>query len=248
MSNDPQQPSGADDLQFDRVESAVPAGVGEPIPATSTASAAAPPGVTVCVACGEPISDTYFEANGKVVCPRCRDAVVARQTSGSAVGRFAKATLFGIGAGIVGAAIWYGVRVATGYEVGLIAVVVGVLVGSAVKAGSGRRGGVGYQLLAVLLTYLSIAANYSPDVIAAMRENHDLGSNMVAVVIITVVTSLVAPFLGGLKNIIGLLIVGFALYEAWIINRPKPLVFNGPYRLATAGAAPPPPLPPVGGR
>jgi hypothetical protein len=229
--------------------------VGEPIVATSAAPAAPPPGVTVCAACGEPIADVYFEARGKVVCPRCRDAVVAQQSAGSPAARMLKATLYGIGAGAVGAAIWYGVRAATGYEIGLIAVVVGVLVGGAVKAGSGGRGGVAYQLLAVLLTYLAIAANYAPDVVAALRQNDDVGGHAVATVITATVLSLIAPFLGGLKNILGLLIIGFALYEAWVINRPRRLTFNGPYRLgiATAAApppayAPPPPVPPVGGQ
>jgi len=67
-------------------------------------------------------------------------------------------------------------------------------------------------------------------------------------VITTVVLSLVAPFLGGLRNILGLLIIAFALYEAWIINRARHLTFNGPHRLAVATAASPPTFPPVGGR
>ena len=260
MSNDPQRPpSGAgdvDDLQFDRAEPAAPpVGVGEAVPATTAAPGAGPAGVTACAACGAPITDVYFEAKGKVVCPRCRDAVMAQQAAGSGGARLFKATVFGIAAGIVGAAIWYAVRAGTGYEVGLIAIVVGVLVGGAVKAGAKGRGGVGYQLLAVFLTYISIAANYVPDVVRALRANEDVGGNPVALVIVTAITAVVAPFLGGLKNIIGLLIIGFALYQAWVINKPSRITFNGPYRLAPAGAAgarvgigPPPPLPPVGGR
>ena len=33
------------------------------------------------------------------------------------------------------------------------------------------------------------------------------------------------------------LIYAFALWEAWKINKPVQLVFNGPFRLGTAGAA-----------
>jgi hypothetical protein len=260
MTNDPRDPvagpPGTDDLQFERVEPAAPPpqGLGEPITATSAAPAAASPGVTVCAACGEPITDVYFEARGKVVCPRCRDAVIAQQSTGSAAGRVLKAICYGIGAGVVGAAIWYGVRAATGYEIGLIAVVVGVLVGGAVRSASGGRGGVVYQLLAVLLTYLSIAATYAPDVVAALQKNYDVGGQIVATVITTIVLSLVAPFLGGLKNILGLLIIGFALYQAWVMNRPRRLTFNGPYRLthvlSSTGAVRtiPPQFPPAGAR
>ncbi len=39
--------------------------------------------------------------------------------------------------------------------------------------------------------------------------------------------SLAAPFLGGVQNVIGLLIIGFALWEAWKINRRKPLPITG---------------------
>ena len=253
MSNDPYRqpgaPGGADDLQFDRAEPAPPpAGVGEPVPVpvpVDSQTPVPPPGVTACAACGEPIADGYFEANGKVVCPRCRDAVLAAQAGGSGLVRLVKATFFGVLAGIVGATIWWAVRHFTGYEVGLIAVVVGLMVGGAVKAGSQGRGGIGYQLVAVLLTYLAIAANYAPDVVRELRES-EIGSNPIALAIATVIFSVAAPFLGGVSNIIGWLIIGFALYEAWVMNKPSRLSFNGPYRLAnTGGAAPgvPPPLP-----
>lgn len=266
MTNDPYRNTGAggtggtDDLQFDRVEPAAApptAGLGEPIATTSAMPSPGTPGVTVCGACNEPITDTYYEANGKVVCPRCREAVMASQTGGSRTGRFLRATVYGVFAGIVGAAIWYGVRAGTGYEVGLIAILVGFLVGGAVKAGAKGRGGVGYQLLAVGLTYLSIAANYAPDIVQALRAQPDATNNIVAIVIITVIYALAAPFFGGFENIIGLLIIGFALFQAWVINKSGRITFNGPYRLAPGapGGAPaaaaypysaPPPPPPVG--
>ena len=97
MTYDPQCPPGGtdaiDDLQFDRAEPApIPApqspagatpGLGEPIPATSSPPFPGAPAVTVCAACHEPIADVYFEGNGKVVCPRCRDAVLAAQNVAS---------------------------------------------------------------------------------------------------------------------------------------------------------------------
>jgi hypothetical protein len=56
-----------------------------------------------------------------------------------------RAALFGIGAGILGAAIYYGVLALTGYNIGLVAIGVGILVGRAVRKGSGGFGGRGYQ-------------------------------------------------------------------------------------------------------
>ena len=46
-----------------------------------------------------------------------------------------------------------------------------------------------------------------------------------------------APFLGGFENIMGIVIIGIALYEAWKINRKVPLEVTGPHRV---GADPPP--------
>lgn len=251
MTHDAQRsPStgNVDDLQFDRVESAqspLPAGDAEGAAPVDYGTPATAGGPAVCAACGEPITDVYFEGNGKVVCPRCRDAVMASHSGGSGVRRFFKATVYGILAGILGAAIWYAVRAGTGYEVGLIAIVVGILVGGAVKAGAKGRGGVGYQLLAVVLTYLSIAANYVPDIVRALRSDTDVADNWIALVIITAVTAVSAPFYGGISNIIGLLIIGFALYQAWVINKPSQVKFNGPYHLAPSSAPYAPPLPPV---
>src|SRR5215213_6589901 len=95
MSNEPQRPpsGNVDDLQFDRVESAAPPptpGVGMP--------PVAPPGVTVCAACGEPISDAYFEAAGKVVCPACRNAVLASQEKAGGFSGVLRSLLFAAGA------------------------------------------------------------------------------------------------------------------------------------------------------
>jgi hypothetical protein len=147
---DPTDTPEAYDLQFDKMEK----------PAVASAAPAQGP---TCIACRQPIRDAYYAAGNKLICPRCRDNYVAGLTGGSQTARLAKATLFGIGAGLLGAAIWYAVRRITHYEIGLIAVVVGFLVGRAVRAGSANRGGRGYQILAVVLTYGAIATTYVPD-------------------------------------------------------------------------------------
>ena len=45
------------------------------------------------------------------------------------------------------------------------------------------------------------------------------------------------PFLGGFDNIIGILIIGFALYEAWRLNQPSRVPIAGPFEVG-AGASP----------
>lgn len=87
--------------------------------------------------------------------------------------RAVKATVFGLFAGLAGAAIWYAVRIMTEHEIGLIAIVVGLMVGGAVRKGSGARGGWFYQTLAIALTYLCISAQYMPDIVQGIYEQAD---------------------------------------------------------------------------
>jgi hypothetical protein len=68
----------------------------------------------------------------------------------------------------------------------------------------------------------------------------------VILVVLVFAVSLAAPFLAGLQNVIGLLIIGFALWEAWKINKRAKVSFAGPYSLAgtpRAGMMPPPSQP-----
>jgi hypothetical protein len=123
------------------------------------------------VVCKQPLSGTYFEVNGKTVCPGCRDRLNAELNKYSPAVRFARALGLGAGAAVIGAGIYYGISAATGYEFGLVAIVVGLLVGKAVRKGSGGRGGWRYQALAMALTYCSIVATYTPYVFKGIRES-----------------------------------------------------------------------------
>ena len=130
-------------LQFDRAERTAPSG-----------------GAT-CAFCKQPISSTYYEINGQVTCQRCRGQVLAAWNRGSPGRRFAKALGLGAAAAAVGAAVYFGIEALTGYEFGLVAIVVGLLVGGAVRKGSSGRGGWRYQALAMFLTYSAIVATDS---------------------------------------------------------------------------------------
>jgi MFS family permease len=167
-------------------------------------------------------------------------------TGGSGTRRFFRAVVFGVLAGVAGALLWLAVRKLTGYEIGLIAVVVGFAVGAAVRKGSDDRGGVAYQLLAVFITYCCIVSTYVPEIYAeASKEPGDVPE--VALMIFSVIIAFIAPVLMGFQNIIGMLIIAFALWEAWKINKYKKLEFQGPFTIAGAGggAMPPPPVQPA---
>lgn len=149
--------SSARPLQFDAVQSVE----------GNTPEAQAP----VCVQCEKPIAERYFEVHGHVVCGPCKDALSEKLGIGR-VSRLGRAALYGTGAAIVGAVLYYAVSEATGLEIGIIAIVVGWLVGRAVHTGGGGGGGWKYQALAVGLTYFAIASTYVPLVFKGLAERN----------------------------------------------------------------------------
>jgi hypothetical protein len=178
---------------------------------------------STCSACQRSIPDTYFEAVGRIFCEPCRDAVMASLSAGSGSARLLKALLFGLGAAAVSAVVWYGIVKLTGYEIGIIAVAVGFAVGGAVRFGAEQRGGWAYQTIAVVLTYLAIAASYLPSLL------EPVGGDWGVAVAVALLIPIAQVREGGF---IGLLIVCFALYEAWKINKRRPIAFSGPFRLS----------------
>lgn len=255
-SQEPPSAAAAHPIQFEHAEFVT----------QSSESGSQPVPGLACQACQTPIPDNYYTVNQHVICANCHAQMVTAVTSGSRMGRLARAVVYGVLAGLAGTLIWFGIRKATGYEIGLIAIVVGVMVGGAVKMGSNGRGGLGYQLLAVFLTYSSIAANYMPDIYQSLREwaqeeriarnsassqggsttspstnanagdtdksQISLGERIFAMCVVAVLVFAFAfamPVMGGFENIIGLLIIAFALWEAWKINKSHHLSFTGPH-------------------
>jgi hypothetical protein len=226
------------ELQFDKVD-------------------AVPDAVRVCSRCQARFEQEYFEAAGNFICPAC-----ARQIGGeSEPAAFWRAAGYGAGAALLGTIIWYSIVALTSYEFGLIAIVVGLFVGYAVRKGSRGRGGWRYQALAMALTYVSITASYIPLVIEAAQEQDvvENGASAVAeatlggeaegaaraslaelglAMLFVFAIALASPFLSGVENIMGLIIIAIGLYEAWKLN--KRVVVTGPYHIR-AGPAPAPP-------
>jgi hypothetical protein len=126
-----------------------------------------------CAACGQPLAGSYYEINGKICCAACRERLAATFEKRPGPAGFLRAAGAGLAAAILGAGIYFAVRAASGYEIGLISILVGYLVGKAVRWGCGGRGGWLYQTLAVLLTYLAIVSTYVPMIFAAARKAYD---------------------------------------------------------------------------
>lgn len=129
----------------------------------STGEAAAPGAIDVtCADCNAPASEAFYVLNDRTVCPNCVASVRAGLRAGTGTRRLFRSLLAGGAAAVVCAVAWFAIRELTGFEFGLVAIVVGLAVGFAVKWGSRGRGGRRYQLLAVFLTYSAIVVTYVP--------------------------------------------------------------------------------------
>lgn len=196
--------------------------------------------VSACAVCQAPIAGEYYDVNGQTVCPACKAQV--ERSLGEAPGAEAivKAVAAGIAGGVAGAAIYFAVLALSGYEIGIIAIAVGWLVGKGVRWGTGGRGGPLYQALAMTITYLAIVSTHLLSaIIHIMRQTDATFGALIASVNWLYV--LAEPFLDGVENIIGIVIIGIGLYEAWKINRRVRLEITGPFHAAFRPAAPPVP-------
>jgi hypothetical protein len=70
---------------------------------------------------------------------------------------------------------------------------------------------------------------------AAAADSPGFGSILLGLGAIVLLAAAI-PFLGGASNIIGILIIGFGLWEAWKINRRVDEVISGPFSVTPAGA------------
>lgn len=220
-------------------------------------------GSASCASCSVALSGFYYTQGERTLCERCFLEVRDAGPPGNAVTRASGALALGGVAAVLAGGLWMGVTQLTGYEIGLIALVVGFGVGVAVRIGSGGVGGIGYQLLAVFLTYSAIVMTYVPMIVDEFQANEEIQAQLqtaatgaeaaatpdgeaplpmdaaaltFSLYLLAVPLAYAAPFLAGLENIIGLLIIGFALYEAWKLNKRVPEELAGPFQLGTGGA------------
>jgi hypothetical protein len=269
-----------------------------------------PTGAQRCALCQTALRDEYFEVNQQVLCSSCKTVAYRQLKEGSDWQFVPRAAWRGLIAAAVGCAIYYAISALTGYEFALIAIIVGLMIGNAVRKASLGRGGWIFQTLAVGLTYSAIVMTYAPQLFTAIRalelkrsssaslqnavtpphapplnpntnaSGHDATaaisspmkhsqSPMAApsmnatpltpsggawlaqrlrtmpafvrfIVGISVVVALIfaVPFLAGMKGVMGLFIIGFALYEAWKLNRKTVLNISGPYHISPTSDLP----------
>jgi hypothetical protein len=162
MSSDSTSRSTQDDLQFDRaVHTDAPNGPSA--------------GGLTCSICGAALRTQYFHVGEQATCATCKEAVERANQSAVTASRrpgvFARSFGLGLAAAIAGAILYYAVIAITGWEIGLVAIVIGFMVGWAVRRGS-ATGGRRYQWLAVVLTYFAVGLAYTPLAFKSFAEGN----------------------------------------------------------------------------
>ena len=143
--------AGTEELQFDRVVS----------DAAAEGQSSQRPAVA-CAGCSTPIHTEYYHVNGHTTCDRCRDTVAAQVAVPRGWKPFVLAAALGVGAAIAGAIVYYAVIAITDFEIGIVAILIGYMVGWAIRKGTAGRGGRRFQILAAVLTYWAVGLAYTP--------------------------------------------------------------------------------------
>jgi hypothetical protein len=154
---------GSDELQFDRVI------------AESTSSAPPSTPAVVCAVCQTPIETEYFDVNRSILCNGCRRVAESAAETPRGIGPLMTAGVYGLVAGVLGAVVYYAVIAIAHLEIGIVAILIGYMVGYAVRTGAHGRGALRFQVLAVALTYASIALAYAP-IVVKQAISADLGA------------------------------------------------------------------------
>ena len=179
----------AEQLQFRRAQ---------PVPGTAAAPGPEQP---QCVACRQPIGEEYFHAQGRVVCPMCASRIQTQQQAPphTSLGR---AALYGGGAAVAGCVLYAAVTMLLHIQFALMAIVVGIMVGKAIRHASRGLGGRPQQILAVALTYFAITASYIPLIVTSYskvqqkREQQPAGAQSAIAPTLPLTTQAPKPRLG----------------------------------------------------
>lgn len=191
-----------------------------------------------CGFCNQGIADQYWQIGDRVACENCRAGAARAIEHGQSAPAFWGGLRLGALAAVAGSVCWVIVTKITGYELAIVAIGIGVLVGKSVRKGAGGLGHRRLQILAICLTYAAISLASVPTIFEAIRSAPhsgpphapSLGGFLLAWCFV-IGLGLASPFLGGISNFMGIVIIGIGLYEAWKYTAPSPIQIVGPFQL-----------------
>ena len=230
----PDQPlPSVNELQFRRAQ---------PIPSEAN------PAEKACESCKQPIPNEFYQVQNHVICRKCADKIREGQQAAKPIS-LVRPAIYGVGAAIIGCLL-YG-----GFQIGLIALAVGWMVGKAVRYGAHGIGGRPQQILAVTLTYFSMTTSFLPgsivrtithDIVARSKTKNDPAAATVptiqqrlssvpfrALLPKLILWTFVAPFIdfatAPVGALISLFIVLVGLQRAWAMTARHEILVSGPF-------------------
>ena len=188
-----------------------------------------------CVRCQQTFTDRFFRFNGEPVCEPCANIAVSSPAEGGEAA-FVKAIVVGLGAAVVGSALYAAVEIGTGWTIGYVALAVGWLVGKGMRWGSEGRGGRRYQIAAAVLTYLSVSFASLIVILHAVQKRNPAGHLVFdqRFGLFAAKYGLLSPFLelqDGLGGIIGLFILFIGIRAAWTLMAGSEYAITGPHHV-----------------
>lgn len=145
----PASPLAGNALSFDRQEAAQASG-----PQVAD--------VAHCASCTARLTTYYYDVEGTPACGVCKEKRVRAAAPLKGTVATVRSLAFGLAASLIGAVVYCAVISVTDFEIGLVAVLTGYIVGWSLRRGAGDRGGRRLQVAGVALTYLSVALAYTP--------------------------------------------------------------------------------------
>jgi hypothetical protein len=187
------------------------------------------PTATRCGRCNAALSETERVAAGdRIFCRTCYDILKLQLRTGvAAMSQDINYPIAAIGAilgGVVGALAWWGLTVLTQIGFGLVAVVIGLLVGHGTLLFAGGKRSFGLQMLAVTVGALSfLVAVYLVNMTfinQALAQQGATGRIAFPPASLNMLYQVIAANFGIMK----LVFLGIVVYEGWVIPRPIKLV------------------------
>ena len=200
------------------------------VPQFATAEYAHIPGTERCRFCGNAVAGEYFRINSQMACSTCGSRIQAGMPTDTHAA-FARALLFGVGAAILGMAVYAGFVIATGITLGYLALGVGWLVAKGMMKGSNGVGGTRYQIVAVLLTYFAISTAAIPIAVGfVMKSGHTV--NWADHIDTLLMLGVASPFMAIARGrILTAVIVFVGLSIAFRLTAAKPMAVDGPFNV-----------------
>jgi DNA-directed RNA polymerase subunit RPC12/RpoP len=207
-----------------------------------------------CAACKQPIDGQHYQVQNHVICPSCAAKILAGKQAKKPI-PWVRLVIYGGGAALAGC-ILYAIPLAMGFQIGIVALAVGWMVGKAIRAGGYGIGGRPQQILAVALTYFAISTSFIPALVftgmkkgftqrSAATKNPSAQPAAAPVpkpekalspgkaVAGLLVLATISPFLelasSPVGGLISLFIIFIGLQRAWALTAGHEILVTGPY-------------------